>query len=322
MQQLMICCPICRGSVRDISHVCQHPDFTGSDIYRCLECQHYFTYPEPNNDTLAIYYRDTYSNQRRQYFGEPYYVLMERRAKAQIQFIKQNLQPKEQITGLRNFKALDIGCGVGALTAYLHHQEGADSTGYDSDGKAIEVGRKRWKNNMGIQANLSINPSDGLIGLHGQFDLLSLSHLVEHLPDVSLSVTSIIQTLRPGGYVFVEVPNCFSEMFLAKVDTESHLHFFSQRSLQLLLESTKLNVISCQNCGPPKFQAYNLGRQSPRLVKQFRAKMAACSRVVFGQTMRIRTIYDGYYDHYPVNDNGLWLRCLAQKNSTRSREIC
>lgn len=318
--EISFSCPIC--SLPDTVFVSEHADFPSSSIWYCSDCNHWFAHPEPNNDTLAIHYRVIYSKQRHQYFGEPYNLLMERRATAQIQFIKQHLLSKENVDGLRCFKTLDIGCGVGALTAHLQ-REGADSIGYDSDGLAIEIGRKRWN------ANIHINTADGLNNLHGQFDLLTLSHIVEHLPDVSLTLTSILEHLRPGGYVFVEVPNCFSEMFTAKIDRESHLHFFSQRSLRrLLLKRMKLNVLSCETCGPPKLQACNIDGQSLRTatVKRFISKITTFPRGVFGklvyQSSHIRTIYDGYYDFYPGNDNGLWLRCLAQKNSTQSGEIC
>ena len=138
-------CPICSGT--DISFVLNHNDFPGVGIWFCPKCNHWFAYPEPDAIELDRHYQETYREKRGRYFGEEYYALMQRRAKAQIRFIKGCLSKLGLPTRLKHWKALDWGCGIGALVASLH-DEGADAVGYDSDSEAIAVGQKRWNANV------------------------------------------------------------------------------------------------------------------------------------------------------------------------------
>lgn len=78
---------------------------------------------------------------------------------------------------LRGWRIIDWGCGVGELVALLQHK-GADMVGYDSDLEAIEVGKKQWSANIGSSSLCDLNV------FQGQFDLLLLSHVIEHLPGI------------------------------------------------------------------------------------------------------------------------------------------
>lgn len=309
-------CPICSES--HVVYTDNHLDFHGVHIYFCANCMHWFAHPEPDSALLDRYYLETYSQQRRRYFGEPYYVLMQRRAAAQVMFIKRHIGNRNtQCVPLRGWKVLDMGCGVGALIAALQ-REGADAIGYDSDPIAIEVGQSRW------QANVHVSTSNELDSLRGSFDLLCMSHLVEHLPDIKDSLSNIMQVVRPGGWVFIEVPNCFAEMFKSNVDTESHLHFFTRKSLIWLLQSIDLQVTACESCGPAKFPAYDLydtssdGKKLQDSALRFQKAMQKLQdrvKRILQPSSAIKTIYDGYYDkYYPSEDGGgMWLRCLARK---------
>jgi len=98
---------------------------------------------------------------------------------------------------LCGWRIIDWGCGVGALVALLQ-QKGADVVGYDSDLEAIEVGQKQWSANISISSPCDFNV------FQGQYDLLLLSHVIEHLPGIRHTVQDLLKFLRPGGFVFVE----------------------------------------------------------------------------------------------------------------------
>jgi 2-polyprenyl-3-methyl-5-hydroxy-6-metoxy-1,4-benzoquinol methylase len=211
---------------------------------------------------------------------------------------------------LRGWKTIDWGCGVGALVASLQHR-GADAVGYDSDSEAIAVGRERWA------ANIHMSTSFDLSRFHNQFDLLLLSHVVEHLPDIRETMRNLLKVLRPPGYVFIEVPNSSADIFVTEMDPESHLHFFSKRSLTLLLESLGVQVLACVSCGPSRQLTIHQKQTSaiPNLAQRSVVRMKALLQQM-GNRLGIRarhvgTIYDGFYEHYQLDESGLWLRCLG-----------
>jgi 2-polyprenyl-3-methyl-5-hydroxy-6-metoxy-1,4-benzoquinol methylase len=272
-------------------------------------CRHWFGYPEPNILDLDRYYREIYSPRRKSYFGEEYYVFMERRAKAQSRFIEESLSRCAIPINMQQWRIMDWGCGIGALVAEFQHR-GSDVIGYDSDLEAIEIGQKRWT------ANITLSSSHDLDVCHGLIDLLLLSHVIEHFSNIRQTLQDLIQVLKPGRFVFIEVPNCSSDMFNVPADHESHLNFFSSQSLIRLLENLGVQVITCLSCGPPREQTIPKQQSSPNydssplMVRgmNFLQKLTSIRM----RDKHIRTIYDGFYDHYSPDENGMWLRCLAR----------
>jgi SAM-dependent methyltransferase len=63
----------------------------------------------------------------------------------------------------------------------------------------------------------------------GTFDLISLVHVLEHIPDPQTALAGLHRLLRPEGYLFVEVPNCLDNPFMLLV--ADHCSHFGLRSL-------------------------------------------------------------------------------------------
>lgn len=301
-------CPICEKS--NSKYITAHKDFHGTGIYFCISCNHWFTYPEPGELELDQYYKEAYSPQRRIYFGEEYYTLMQRRAKAQKKFISNFLAISEKHAMFHLWKIMDWGCGVGALVASFQ-KKGANIVGYDSDNTAIEVGKYRW------EANINTTLSNEIDLHQGQFDLLLLSHVVEHLPNIQKSLKKLTKVLKPGGIAFIEIPNCDSDTFDLEFDHESHLNFFSKQSIDIILTGVGLQVLECVVCGPPKRKII---KEQPnefyalmmKLIIYIGSKLNYALKLMGFRTKRIKTIYDGFFDYYPSDNNGLWIRCLAR----------
>jgi len=272
-------------------------------VFQCRNCTHHFAHPELDSSQLAVYYGRAYRKHR---LGPSYCELMRRRAKAQFQFIKKYLLPDAE--SFSEWKVIDIGCGIGALVAQLE-RDGALAQGYDLDPAVISFGKKHWKSDLrvgGLEA----------ASLCGQdCNLLCLSHIIEHLPNVRNSVGTALEGLRDGGYVFVEVPRYHERMFHPFLEMESHLHFFTPTSLVALLKSLGLSVIACLTCGPLTHLPANRERNSDScaapMIGWFRNRIL----VFLNQRDRIRTSYDGFYDAYyqTPEEGGIWVRCLARK---------
>ena len=137
----------------------------------------------------------------------------------------------------RDSKILDIGCGCGELLMYLHHR-GYNVSGVDTSQKCvdglIEHGVKMFKGDVFTN---NVVPE--------KFDVIILSHVVEHIYDLERLVQVVPEYLKPGGIVYVEVPN--SDLYyqdshqppLQEYNTE-HINHFDEMSLAQLFMGYKL----------------------------------------------------------------------------------
>jgi hypothetical protein len=101
----------------------------------------------------------------------------------------------------------------------------------------------------------------------GSFDLAILWHVLEHLEDPSQTFELLSQLLKAGGLLLLEVPNYSSiQSRLAgkhwfHLDTEHHLHHFSNQGLQRLLrrrgfEILKTSTFSAEQCPYGALQSF------------------------------------------------------------------
>jgi 2-polyprenyl-3-methyl-5-hydroxy-6-metoxy-1,4-benzoquinol methylase len=96
-------------------------------------------------------------------------------------------------------RLLDYGCGSGAYLA-LMQQAGYDVTGVDFDPAAIRNCR-----DAGIAA---LTPHEAEARDWGEaFDVITLSHVIEHVADPRALLGQLHGWLKPGGFIYVEAPN-------------------------------------------------------------------------------------------------------------------
>lgn len=94
---------------------------------------------------------------------------------------------------------LDIGCGNGAFLARAKEM-GWTVAGCDPDAKAVAMCR---------QLNLDVIQGDAFaVSLDGQrFDVVTLSHVIEHVSEPLVLVRRIHELLRPRGVLWMALPN-------------------------------------------------------------------------------------------------------------------
>lgn len=275
-----LACPVC-GALAPVAAM-PHGDFAGAQVFRCGRCGHGVAAPVPPPEDLARHYAEVYAPRRANWLNDSLCRTMMERAAAQADFVARTLGRDEGgvVDGLRVF---DLGCGLGALVAHMEGL-GGRATGWDHDRLVVTYGHSVF---AGADLRLGAPvPDDGVC------DLLTLSHVVEHLPDLTGDLGGMLDLLRPGGLLFVEVPNVLPAFYAPGVDTESHVHFFSARSLPLLLSRLGLELLSCKSCGPDvdDFFAVPQGESFGPL---------------FSRSWR-------HYDAEGV-DRGVWLRALARR---------
>jgi SAM-dependent methyltransferase len=89
------------------------------------------------------------------------------------------------------------------------------------------------------------------------WDLIVLSHVLEHLREPADTLERIRSRLVPSGMLYVEVPNItreglrtYPDHFWAPRYDEPHTMFFSQEILERVLERAGFAKVFCSTAGP------------------------------------------------------------------------
>lgn len=133
-------------------------------------------------------------------------------------------------------RALDVGCGDGRTIATLVSL-GWEAEGLDTDPVAVERARSR-----GVRATAgTLTPGRFT---PGSFDVIGMSHVIEHLHEPRAVLEECRTLLRPGGRLVVITPNATSLGHRTfgrdwrGLEVPRHLQIFTGPALNRLLEQT------------------------------------------------------------------------------------
>lgn len=164
---------------------------------------------------------------------------MEGRLEAQVEFISPQLGPGASV--------LEIGCATGEFAELL--QERSSVARYDAielAPRTAEVARARVS--ALVTTTLTEALDAGTISPDA-YDLVVMSHVLEHIPDVDQELRSVRAALRSDGRLFIEVPNASGNQALPFDDNISHVHFFSPTSLHRMLAKHGMTALSVETRG-------------------------------------------------------------------------
>lgn len=209
---------ICLGS---------NPDFLNIQVYTCKSCHAIFSTPVPNDNELALLYEKEYRSIRKEKPDEKYLSLMDKRALAQKKIIEPYIKKSNAY--------LDIGSGAGCLLSQFADKfESVE--GYEPDKIMYNTSLLRGKDNMAIHNSMCVISS--LPNDH--YDLITLSHVLEHIPRPQQFLSELITKLSDVGVLFIEVPNddetTVKEMIAMNVKGLMHLNFFNKKSFMNIFD--------------------------------------------------------------------------------------
>ncbi|MBP2627626.1 MAG: hypothetical protein H6Q68_2337 [Firmicutes bacterium] len=191
----------------------------------CEDCDFGFTYPA-NQLYYDKYYRYTKNDLIHQ-------ELEISPIEVQIECLK------EFFSRHHSLNVLDFGCGDGDLIRKLSLEYPNNKySGYDINGQEK------------IDPNASHNLFffNQICKIDIKFDLIILSHVVEHIIDLSFIKYISSHFLNSRGILYIEVPDPYRYIehpkreYLYYID-RLHVNHFSQKSLTILLNSIELNVL-------------------------------------------------------------------------------
>jgi SAM-dependent methyltransferase len=135
----------------------------------------------------------------------------------------------------RDIAILDAGCATGTLLGLLKRDGFWNLTGLDPSPVAIH--RARHAHDVNGFAGSFCSPPEGI----GQYDLIVLSHVLEHIADVHSAIDGLTEMTKDGGHVYLEVPNAerYHEYLIAPFHdfNDEHVNHFSRRILDRLMKS-------------------------------------------------------------------------------------
>ena len=135
---------------------------------------------------------------------------------------------QESIKQSEYIKVLDVGCGNGGfLSATSKRFPGLELYG-------LESGNKYENRVRAISGVVDFYQSE-IDQIQNSFDLVTMIHVLEHIDNPIKFLKSLREKIKPGGALFVQIPDCSKNPFdLLVADHSSH---FSVRTLSEILKA-------------------------------------------------------------------------------------
>jgi SAM-dependent methyltransferase len=141
----------------------------------------------------------------------------------------------------KNAQILEIGCGTGHNLAMLGTFGTVDAIEVDSDARAIASTR--------LGRPVGASPLPDLAGVaEGQYDLVALLDVLEHIEDDRAALRSIAKCLKPGRRILIAVP-AHEWMWSAHDVANHHFRRYTRKSLSAAVSDAglKLDHLSAMN---------------------------------------------------------------------------
>jgi 2-polyprenyl-3-methyl-5-hydroxy-6-metoxy-1,4-benzoquinol methylase len=217
------------------------------EIRYCRACGIRYTYPQPNKEEIAKYYltEKYYSHHARPrgLFSMVY------------QWVRQiNVRHKAGL--IHSFSAhkgdlLDVGCGSGTFLNVMK------KAGWRCSGVEVNENARQY-----VQDGLKIDVHEAIDNIpdtSGQFDVITLWHVLEHFHTPGMVLQQLHKLLRRNGILIVAVPNYDSldakwfQSFWAAYDVPRHLYHFNNQSLTEVLQQNNFMIIEKRPVFPDVF---------------------------------------------------------------------
>ena len=243
-------CGLC-GEIFFIEVYCQIDKY-GQEVttVACKKCGLVQLNPRKNEDELANFYSSHY------YTG---YSLDENKAASSNWLSRKNKIAKDILDAvelhkeLNGNKLLDIGSSYGFLIK--------DAKNRGSEVFGIEPSVKQ-ANELQCEGFNIFNGTlqDYLDTDYNFFDIITLSHVLEHVEQPKIFLSNISKLLKPESFICVEVPNISWELEFGRFPYSTHsahIYYFTPQTLEVLFKTSGYNVVST---------SYGLGGATVRII--------------------------------------------------------
>lgn len=207
-----------------------------------------FTQDAPDEETIGPYYQSpdyvSHTNTQQGLVNNIYHRVRKITLASKQKLVEEYCQKSRG-------SLLDIGAGIGAFAAHLK-MAGWTVTGLEPDNQT----RKRANEIYAIE----LLPSEVLYEMKDDsFDAITMWHVLEHVHDLHGYLSKIRSALKPGGKIFIAVPNhqsgdaAYYKENWAAFDVPRHLYHFNPKAMKMVLGLNNLKLIDTK---PMWFDSY------------------------------------------------------------------
>lgn len=205
------------------------------------------TSPQPASEKLPEYYISedyiSHTDSKRNVFESVYHMVRWLSLKKKLNLINRWTSKEKNL--------LDVGCGTGDFLQTAKQNNWVVS-GIEPNEQARKIANKKTNHAVfKTEALAKFEPSS--------FDVITLWHVLEHLPDLENHITAFKQLLKPSGTLIIALPNYKSydakyyKQFWAAYDVPRHLWHFDKLSFSKLISKYDLKIV---NHKPMWFDAF------------------------------------------------------------------
>lgn len=208
-------------------------------VVKCNNCDLVYINPRPNSTIISEYYPDEYwdisedDKNMKTHFKEFIHKFINK--------ISYKITIPPQYGG----KILDIGCGDGKGLLKLK-ESGWETYGVETSDLAADYVRRKYN------INVITGTVEDAVFKDEFFDVIILSHVLEHISNPKTTLLEINRILKNGGILVISIPNVDS--FEAKTfkkywtawELPRHLYHFTPTTIYSLLNSTGFDVLDIE----------------------------------------------------------------------------
>tara|TARA_R110002049_G_scaffold51245_5_gene145087 strand:- start:4350 stop:5210 length:861 start_codon:yes stop_codon:yes gene_type:complete len=213
------------------------------------------TSPLPDSDKLSDYYKSedyiSHTDSKRNLFEKAYHLVRSISLKKKLKLINSFSKSSKNL--------LDVGCGTGDFLQTAQNNSW-EVIGIEPNEKAQAIANKKTNNSVfEVEKLLTFDEHS--------FDVITLWHVLEHLPNLENQIAIFKELLKPDGTLIIAVPNYKSydakhyAEFWAAFDVPRHLWHFNKESVSKLAANFQMEVIKMN---PMWFDAFYVSMLSEK----------------------------------------------------------
>jgi 2-polyprenyl-3-methyl-5-hydroxy-6-metoxy-1,4-benzoquinol methylase len=218
------------------------------------------TFPQPKAENILDYYKSddyiSHTDTKRNLLEFAYHSARQIALKRKLKLIKSFDSESKNL--------LDIGCGTGDFLETAL-KDNWTITGIEPNEQARQIANSKTNNSVfEIEQLRKLKPNS--------FDVITLWHVLEHLPNLEIHTALFKSLLKPNGTLVIAVPNFKSydakyyKNFWAAYDVPRHLWHFSKTAIENVFKKENLNLVKTL---PLIFDAYYVSLLSEKYKSGF-----------------------------------------------------
>ncbi|MDM1073385.1 class I SAM-dependent methyltransferase [Empedobacter brevis] len=205
------------------------------ELFEDLKTEVLYTLPQPI-ENLGKYYESknyiSHTDGKKSIFERFYQMAKQINLNNKLELIDQIAKGK---------KVLDYGCGVGDFLEHLQ-KNGYDVLGMEPNDSAKKIAQSKIGTEKVTSTELEQNDQ--------KFDIITLWHVLEHIPNLNEIIIQLKNHLTEDGRLIIAVPNhksydaAYYGKYWAAYDVPRHLWHFSATSMNKLFNNFGMKIES------------------------------------------------------------------------------